>query len=455
MMSDRGELSTGEISPDVNGYLKTSLQQKSSSIVYNDGIETINRQPEIAPFLSEPPASVRVEQSPDGSNSSQPLKGRGVALPLPAISRRGVVSPRTSSTRQDGHIEPAKPVFTYTAPRESTQYHKNRPASPSIVPTPAYVEVVSAPHRPDIQIPIIHPQPIRTIYGSSPHHAQLQPQTYTFGRPQSTLTQQRPDYKNMTPEQQQEEHQLFKSKFTTLRRSNPGVHFDEPAEDSSLDFKHTEFEKIVRDIMVDKSRLRWRTYLAVMFAGIEIFCFVKLGYNISGYAEMEMDSMDDYDAMLIELGKNWLTTGANIPVEIRIVGTALVNAGILVLLRTLTDKLGDGGEIAYRGLVSGIRALKRRGFAGAPVSVHVPAGTVAQDGSVIPVDSTTAPSAGFDMNNLGGSIQSIMQMLGGQGQGGNMDIGRMITQATSMFTSAMAAPTQPPIKPPTRQPLYR
>lgn len=70
-----------------------------------------------------------------------------------------------------------------------------------------------------------------------------------------------------------------------------------------------------------------------------------------GFTGHQMTLMSKYDRMLIELGeKSYNSWGSNLPVEIRLIGFILLQAGIFYLGKIIAEKGGSGIAEVFKNL---------------------------------------------------------------------------------------------------------
>ena len=94
----------------------------------------------------------------------------------------------------------------------------------------------------------------------------------------------------------------------------------------------TSYKRTIRELHLDDSVQSYRTYLTYGFIGMEFICTQWIGIDMSGFTKQQMSMMSRYNTLLIELGeKSYSRWGANIPVELRLIGTILMSAGMFYL----------------------------------------------------------------------------------------------------------------------------
>ena len=85
----------------------------------------------------------------------------------------------------------------------------------------------------------------------------------------------------------------------------------------------------------------YRTYLFGSWLAIEFACTQWIGIDLSGFTKYQALMLHKYDKLLIELGeKSRGPWGANLPVEVRLIGLVLFQAGVFYLIKIVAGKFG-------------------------------------------------------------------------------------------------------------------
>ena len=85
----------------------------------------------------------------------------------------------------------------------------------------------------------------------------------------------------------------------------------------------------------------YRTYLFGSWLAIEFVCTQWVGVDLSGFTKYQALMLHKYDKLLIELGeKSRGAWGANLPVEVRLIGLVLFQAGVFYLIKVVAGKFG-------------------------------------------------------------------------------------------------------------------
>lgn len=105
------------------------------------------------------------------------------------------------------------------------------------------------------------------------------------------------------------------------------------------------YERTLREIQLEDNCESYRMYLIGGFMLMEFVSNNWLGVDLTGFTAHQMTLMNKYDRMLIELGeKSYNSWGSNLPVEIRLIGFIILQAGIFYLGKIVAEK--GGGTMA-------------------------------------------------------------------------------------------------------------
>lgn len=132
-------------------------------------------------------------------------------------------------------------------------------------------------------------------------------------------------------------------KFDMLRRSYPmsNVIIPEYTQFSSLEEMTKTYDSTIRKLSIDSSVDSYKKYLVFGFMITEYVCANYLGFDMTGFTSQQIASISSYDRLLIEIGeKNYLPTGGNWPVEVRLLGMIVMNAAIFIVSKMFMDKSG-------------------------------------------------------------------------------------------------------------------
>ncbi len=195
---------------------------------------------------------------------------------------------------------------------------------------------------------------------------------------------------HLTPEERDKrDREEYTWRFRILKKQYPSVDVPPPAD---FKFKQvseikSQYDDTMRELELDENVDTYRTYLFGSWLAIEFACTQWIGIDLSGFTKHQGMMMDKYNKLLIELGeKKRGTWGSDLPVEVRLVGLVLFQAGIFYLIKTASDKFG----VSVADLFS-IFMGQRPGAATAAATAGGPGGVL---GTVLSgMNGTNAPAA--------------------------------------------------------------
>lgn len=146
-----------------------------------------------------------------------------------------------------------------------------------------------------------------------------------------------------TEQEEEDEKRLLLFKFESLRKAYPT--------DSKLIPEHTihgslktirdSYDETLRRLSLNESTEDYKDYLFYSFAAIEYVFGNWLNFDMDGYTQHQLTRMDKYQRMLIELGeKSYTPEGSRWPVEMRLLGTMIMNAAIFVGAKAFMNSTG-------------------------------------------------------------------------------------------------------------------
>jgi len=151
---------------------------------------------------------------------------------------------------------------------------------------------------------------------------------------------------NRAPTMSEQDEEDFKRellfKFKLLKKSYPSAEIPEYTIHSDHNVMLRSYEDTVKQLSLDTTVERYKTYLIYAFAGCEFLFGNFLGFDMQGFTQQQLISMKSYERLLIELGeKSYVPTGSSSwPVELRLLGLVILNAGFFVMSKMIMKKSG-------------------------------------------------------------------------------------------------------------------
>lgn len=173
------------------------------------------------------------------------------------------------------------------------------------------------------------------------------------------------EYAGLTPEEKEaKQKEEYIWKFRILKKQygkNASIPIPDYNEHSDLGEMKTSYERTIRELYLDDAIESYETYLIGGWIIMEYVCVKIIGIDLRGFTARQVRLMHKYRRMLIELGeKSYTRWGMSIPVEIRLMGMILFQAGIFYLQKVLQDKFGNEAADLFGG-VTGQPAEEKNG----------------------------------------------------------------------------------------------
>lgn len=149
-------------------------------------------------------------------------------------------------------------------------------------------------------------------------------------------------YAGLSPEdRERKEREEYTWRFRILKKQYRNLKIPEFTEYSPVDTIKTQYNQIIRELQLDDNVDTYRTYLFGSWLAIEFVCTQWIGVDLSGFTKHQAMMLHKYNKLLIELGeKNRAGWGANLPVEVRLIGLVIFQAGIFYLIKVVSEKFG-------------------------------------------------------------------------------------------------------------------
>ena len=182
-----------------------------------------------------------------------------------------------------------------------------------------------------------HSIPISTNYGSAPTLSELERQGGYI--PRKELRDINQTTMNEQKEEDAKRELLFK--FDLLRKSYPSSIIPEYTIHTDIRTMQKSYGDSVRRLSLDSSVENYKTYIVYGFMGCEFVFGNFLGFDMQGFTQQQILSMNSYEKLLIELGeKSYVPTGSKWPVELRLLFMIIMNAAFFVISKMIMKKTG-------------------------------------------------------------------------------------------------------------------
>ena len=162
------------------------------------------------------------------------------------------------------------------------------------------------------------------------------------------------EYAGLSPEEREakeKEEYIWRFRILKKKYKNPSVPIPEYNEHSDLSMMKNSYESTIKELYLDDNVETYRSYLVGSFIAIEFVSTQWLGIDLAGYTIQQTKMMQKYDRLLIELGERpYNSWGSNLPVEVRLIGFVLIQAGIFYLGKIITAKFGGTVADLFKGI---------------------------------------------------------------------------------------------------------
>jgi hypothetical protein len=131
-------------------------------------------------------------------------------------------------------------------------------------------------------------------------------------------------------------------KMDLLRKSYPNSIIPEYSIHSNYNSMKRAYESTVRRLSLDSSVESYKTYLIGGFMICEFVLGNYLGFDMIGFTQQQILTINSYEILLIELGeKSYIPGGSKWPVEIRLLFMILCNAGLFIVSKMIMKQTGS------------------------------------------------------------------------------------------------------------------
>jgi len=181
------------------------------------------------------------------------------------------------------------------------------------------------------------------------------PEAETGGNEEEVLQEPEDPDAHLSPEEKEaKDKEEYMWRYKILKKQYKNVPIPEFNEFTDLQTIKLNYNRTIKELYLDDSVDTYRQYLIGSFIVIEFVATQWIGIDFTGFSKHQTMMMYKYDRMLIELGeKSHNSFVMNLPVELRLLGVILLNAGIFYLGKILSDKVGGSVGDLFKGFFGG------------------------------------------------------------------------------------------------------
>lgn len=168
------------------------------------------------------------------------------------------------------------------------------------------------------------------------------------------------DINNVTRREQDEEDlkRELMFKIELLKKQYPNAIVPDFNIYSDYNSMRKTYESTVRRLSLDSSVSEYKNYL---IGGFMIFQYILgsvLKFDMEGFTQQQILSMNSYEKLLIELGeKSYMPEGSKWPVEIRLLGLVIINTALFLIGKMILKKTGSNLMNMINGMNNNIPSV--------------------------------------------------------------------------------------------------
>lgn len=170
---------------------------------------------------------------------------------------------------------------------------------------------------------------------------EAQPQPQPAPQPEAPVEDD--PYAGLSPEERlAKEKEEYIWRFRILKKQYKKATIPDYNEHSDLHQMKMSYERTIKDLTLEDNVESYRTYMIGSFMVMEWVATQWVGFDLNGFTQQQMLMMHKYDRLLTELGeRSYNRWGMNLPVEIRLLGFVVLQAGLFYLGKIIAEKGGS------------------------------------------------------------------------------------------------------------------
>ena len=163
------------------------------------------------------------------------------------------------------------------------------------------------------------------------------------------------EYAGLTPEEREErEREEYLWRYRILHKKYQGKNTSVPIptfnEFTELKTIKRNYDVTLRELYLDDTVETYRSYIVNGSFMLEFVAVFFMDVDMGGLGLHQTKMISNYNSLLIELGdKNYNNVSSRIPVEIRLLGMILFNAGMFFIAKVIGNRYGEDVADMIRG----------------------------------------------------------------------------------------------------------
>ena len=159
-------------------------------------------------------------------------------------------------------------------------------------------------------------------------------------------------------------------KFELLKKSYTNANIPDFSIHTDFNTLQKQYDSTLRKLSLDSNVESYKTYLIGGFMGCEFLLGNYLGFDMQGFTQQQIIQMSSYERLLIELGeKNYIPTGSQWSVEVRLIGLVIMNACLFIVSRMILKKSGANLMGMINGMNVGLNKTVKKKMKGPSIDI--------------------------------------------------------------------------------------
>lgn len=158
--------------------------------------------------------------------------------------------------------------------------------------------------------------------------------------PKKTILQKEYRYAQDEDEDVLKERNEVYFHYEVLKRMHPNATIPEFTTYSDPKVMAQKYDMLAKKLSLDSSVENWKRYMIIFVMGCEV-ALGKLNFDMEGFAQQQIMSMNTYDQLLVEMAeKSYVPSGKKWPVEVRLFMMLTMNVVLFVVSKMIMKKTG-------------------------------------------------------------------------------------------------------------------